>query len=121
MNAKKTLQAAQAIIDAARDLLHQPANLAFDNVNRITNAAALLAAEAAAEVRREATKNAKHQDRATLLSVLYSYKIIIERGAADYPRAVLDDLQKSIDYVLTRNEYTAADYKNRTKGGARNE
>lgn len=63
---------------------------------------------------------AKHQDRETLLYILYSYKIMIERSAADFPRVVLDDLQKSIDYVLTRNEYTAADYKNhRTKGGAK--
>ena len=54
----------------------------------------------------------KPQDRETLLHVLFSYKIMIERDKENYPTVLIGDLEKSIDYVLQRNEYTEQNYKN---------
>lgn len=49
------------------------------------------------------------QDRETLLYILYSYKIAIERGG-DFPAVTLDDLRASINYVLQRNNYGEKEY-----------
>jgi hypothetical protein len=54
----------------------------------------------------------KQQDRETLLYILFSYKILIERNKENYPTVLISDLEKSIDYVLQRNEYTEQTYKN---------
>ena len=53
--------------------------------------------------------NNKKQDRETLLYILYSYKIVIERGG-DFPAVTLDDVLKSINYVLRRNDYGEKEY-----------
>lgn len=49
-------------------------------------------------------------DRETLLYVLYSYKIMIDRNK-NYPAVLISDLEKSIDFVLQKNNYTETDYK----------
>ena len=51
----------------------------------------------------------KQYDRETLLHVLYSYKILIERNK-DYPTVLIDDIEKSINHVLNVNNYGARDY-----------
>lgn len=53
--------------------------------------------------------NNKKQDRETLLYILYSYKIAIERGG-EIPAVTLDDVLKSINYVLRRNDYGEKEY-----------
>lgn len=54
----------------------------------------------------------EYQNRDALLYVLYSYKIMIKRNKKEYPAVLIDDLEKSIDYVLTRNDYTEKEYYN---------
>lgn len=55
-------------------------------------------------------ENKKQYDRETLLHVLYSYKILIERNKKDFPTVLIDDLEKSINHVLNVNNYSATDY-----------
>ena len=54
----------------------------------------------------------KPQDRETLLYVLYSYKIMIDRNKKEYPTVLISDLEKSINAVLGRNCYTLENYEN---------
>ena len=55
------------------------------------------------------------QDRETLLSVLYSYKIQIERNGGDFPAVTLDDILSSINYILQRNDYGEKEYHTHTR------
>ena len=48
----------------------------------------------------------------TLLYILYSYKRQINRNKEDAPTVLIDDLEKSITYVLNKNGYTETDYYN---------
>ena len=58
----------------------------------------------------------KHQDRETLLYILYSYKKLIEKNKKEFPQPLISDLESSINYVLKRNDYTAEEYeRGRTK------
>ena len=41
--------------------------------------------------------------REMLLNVIYSYKRMIERNK-NYPTALINDLEKSIDFVLKQND-----------------
>lgn len=59
--------------------------------------------------------NDKKQDRETLLYILYSYKIQIERNGGDFPAVTLDDLRASINYVLQRNDYGEKEYYTHTR------
>jgi hypothetical protein len=54
----------------------------------------------------------KPQDRETLLYVLYSYKIMIDRNKKEYPTVLISDLEKSINVVLEKNGYTLENYEN---------
>lgn len=54
----------------------------------------------------------KPQDRETLLYVLYSYKIMIDRNKKEYPTVLISDLEKSINAVLEKNGYTLEKYVN---------
>lgn len=54
----------------------------------------------------------KPQDRETLLYVLYSYKIMIDRNKKEYPTVLISDLEKSINAVLEKNGYTLENYVN---------
>ena len=56
--------------------------------------------------------NNNSQDRETLLYVLYSYKIMIDRNKKEYPTVLISDLEKSINAVLENNGYTLESYKN---------
>lgn len=47
----------------------------------------------------------KDYSREELLSVLASYKRMIDRDNGEHPTAVLDDISKSIDHVLNENGY----------------
>ena len=40
-----------------------------------------------------------------LLDVMNAYLIQIERNGKEYPAVVLDDIKKSIRYVLEKNRY----------------
>ena len=54
----------------------------------------------------------KPQDRETLLYVLYSYKIMIDRNKKEYPTVLISDLENSINAVLEKNGYTLENYEN---------
>ena len=41
--------------------------------------------------------------REQLLSVLESYSKMIKRNGKDYPTVTLDDIEKSLEYVLEKN------------------
>lgn len=44
--------------------------------------------------------------REQLLDVIHSYLRQIERNGNEYPTVVLDDIAKSIQFVLDKNNYT---------------
>lgn len=52
----------------------------------------------------------EHYSRETLLYILFSYKRLIDRNKTDAPIVLIDDLEKSINYVLNKNGYTENDY-----------
>ena len=54
----------------------------------------------------------KPQDRETLLYVLYSYKIMIDRNKKEYHTVLISDLENSINAVLEKNGYTLENYEN---------
>lgn len=47
----------------------------------------------------------EHYTKDILLDVMGSYLRHIERCGADYPVVVLDDIKKSINFVLKTNDY----------------
>ena len=53
----------------------------------------------------------------TLLYILFSYKRLIERNKDTAPTVLIDDLEKSIDYILEKNGYTESDHKARNSKG----
>lgn len=53
----------------------------------------------------------EHYTKDILLDVMGSYLRQIERGGTDYPAVVLDDIKKSINFVLKTNDYNGK-YKN---------
>ena len=40
-----------------------------------------------------------------LLNIIKSYYILIQRGGEDFPAVVLDDIKKSVEYVLQKNDW----------------
>ena len=53
--------------------------------------------------------------REQLLKVMGGYLTMIERDNGKYPAVVLDDISKSIEYVLKQNDYDRS--KDNFKGG----
>jgi hypothetical protein len=57
----------------------------------------------------------EHYTKEILLDVMGSYLRQIERGGAEYPVVVLNDIKKSINHVLKINDYNGR-YKNSMEG-----